>query len=161
MFLRSSIIFAVVSFISFATWALPNCLDNKGKVLADNTEQVIQWKTSTQNQFHSRGHVTGTVGQIYPDQTNHIHFQMQLGNQGHETIEVIYNRGFGKNPEVHTGDTAEVCGDYITTGTDLSHRGSPDGAIIHWVHENPSRRGHPSGYVALNGVVFGTKERSK
>ena len=143
-----------VTIFSASAFALPNCLDNRGQVLGINNDQVLQWKAQTQNQFHSRGHVKGTLARTYPDYTGHSHFEIQIGSNNTDTIEVIYNQSFGELPELTAGQDVEICGDYITTGTQ-GHGASPDGAILHWVHTNPSGQGHPSGYVAIDGVLYG------
>ncbi len=145
----------VVSLLSCISYALPACLDNSGQALSLNNAQVLQWKQANQDQFHSRGHVKGPLVRNYPDYTGHTHFEMQVGPNASDTVEVIYNQSFGQLPTLTPGMDMEVCGDYITTGTQ-GHGASPDGAIIHWVHNNPSGQGHPSGYVAVSGVAYGT-----
>jgi hypothetical protein len=91
---------------------------------------------------------------VIRDHTGHTHFEMQIGPNSDDTIEVVYNQSFGELPPLNPGMEVEVCGDYITTANQ-GHGSSPDGAIIHWVHKSPAGNGHPSGYVAVNGVVYG------
>lgn len=140
--------------VSGIAWALPPCLDNSRNTMDLNNEQVLNWKQHSQDQFHARGYVKGTLTRDYPDHSGHTHFEMQIGPHSDDTIEVIYNQSFGELPALNPGMEIEVCGDYITTGNQ-GHDSSPDGAIIHWVHKSPSGNRHPSGYVAVNGVVYG------
>lgn len=154
MLKRAMLLTGALSLISCFSWALPACLDNAGQALSLNNDQVLQWKAAGQDQFHSRGHVKGSLVRNYPDHTGHTHFEVQIGNDATDTIEVIYNQSFGDLPDLTPGLDVEVCGDYITTGSQ-GNGASPDGAIIHWVHKNPSGHGHPSGYVAINGVAYG------
>jgi len=129
---------------------------NHGQVLPIDNEQVLQWKSSTQNQFHSRGNVSGTVDEVFHDQTGHRHFSLKIGSGPEDHIEVIYNEQFGQMPEPSVGDNAEACGDYITaTSASGGYPPSPDGALIHWVHRSPNPSAHDSGFVIINGVVYG------
>ena len=154
MLKTSFISLLLVTAAAWSAQAQTACLDNSGNALPLNNNQVIQWKTDTQDQFHARAHVTGPISKTYSDYTGHNHFEIQLGPDANDKIEVVYNQGFGDLPDLNVGDSTEICGDYITTGT-VGHDGSPDGAIIHWVHKNPSGHGHPSGYVVVNGVLYG------
>lgn len=140
------------------TTSPPPCKNNKGKELPLNGFQVIEWKHTTANKFEGRAHLKGTVSKIYPDKNGHRHFQMIFNDvkNNEDTIEVIYNESFGKISEIEIDMTVETCGDYITTTKQNGpYPPSPDGAIVHWVHENPSGKGHPDGYVTLNGVLYG------
>ncbi len=139
---------------SFAQSAVPVCMA-AGQVLPVNNELVLQWKTTTQDQFHSRGHVLGHLLQAFPDHSGHHHLEVQIGAGPTDTIEVIYNEGFGTVPAMKAGDVVEACGDYITAKTQAGpYPPSPDGAILHWVHMAPSGS-HESGFFVVNGVVCG------
>ena len=132
----------------------PECL-SKGTVLPVNDSQVINWKTTTPNQYLARAHVQGTIGQIYPNENGHQHFEVILGNQPNDTIEMIYNISFGSIPVLKAGMSVEACGDYITSDAPAGpYPRSPDNAIMHWVHMSNSSK-HDSGFVAVNGVVYG------
>jgi len=135
--------------------AIPECLGDNGPIGVIN-DQVIQWKTSTRNQFLARGHVKGTVRQVYPDHSGHHHFELSIGNNQSDTIEVIYNEDFGATPDIAIGMDVEACGDYITS---IAQSGpyppSPDGAIIHWVHRAPNPQRHASGFIVVNGTLYG------
>jgi hypothetical protein len=134
----------------------PNCMSH-GQPLPLNNEQVVNWKHTSRNSFKSRGHVEGTLGQVYKDATGHRHFQIQIGTNANDTIEVIYNQKFGKIPSsaLQRGAHVETCGDYITSNAKVGRYGaSPDGAIIHWVHESSNDR-HDSGYVMIDGQTYG------
>ncbi|HEX7672794.1 MAG TPA: hypothetical protein VF412_01415 [Bdellovibrio sp.] len=145
---------ALLLVLSTSAFALPNCLDNRGGVLDVNNDQVLQWKADGKLQYHSRGHIKGTFVRSYPEYTGHAHFEVQIGNDNSDTIEIVYNQSFGELPDMQPGQDIEVCGDYITTGYQ-GHGSSPDGAILHWVHQNNSGHGHPSGYVAVDGTLYG------
>ena len=138
-----------------AALAAPVCLDNNGNALDVNNDAVLNWKSTTANQFHARGHIQGTLVKIYPDYTGHHHLEIQIGQNRTDTIEVIYNEDFGATPSYAPGSTVESCGDYITAN---NHGGggapSPDGAILHWVHASDTPR-HPSGYLIIDGVLCG------
>jgi len=137
---------------------LPNhiqCLDNSHQVMGYNNTQIVTWETTTKDQFHDRGMVTGQITTIYPNQTGHTHFAISLGSgQG---IELIYNDEFGALPKLSVGMTVSACGDYITVGPH-AHLPSPMPAIIHWVHYNPGTRDggrHPGGFLVINNQAYG------
>ena len=135
---------------------VPLCM-SQGQPLPVNNEQVLDWKHTSRNQFKSRGHVQGTVGDVYKDASGHRHFQIVLGANAKDTLEVIYNQKFGAIPAsaLKRGALVETCGDYITSNAKAGrYQPSPDGAIIHWVHEATNGR-HDSGYVAIEGTVYG------
>lgn len=130
----------------------PPCLDFNGNVLPQMDQTVINWKETTNNQWKSRAHVTGTVDQIFPDATGHHHFEISMGPDAQDTLEVIYNEGFGATPQIQVGDQIEACGDYVTA---YSGQGaSPSGALIHWIHQSDTPK-HPDGYLMVNGVLYG------
>jgi hypothetical protein len=156
--------------IGGATDAIPNCpavalkQENSGNPgsLAINNAQVLQWKRTTENQRHERGHVQGNVVRVYPDRNGHEHFAIQIGpDQAHDTVEIIYNQDFGAVPDPQVGMAVEACGDYITSTAPSPgpngqvYPASPDGAIVHWVHMAPDRSGHHSGFLMVNGVLTG------
>jgi len=150
----SYVLFALVSVNAFADSA-PDCID-RGVNMPINNDQVIHWKSSTQNSFQARGHVTGPVTKVYPDHSGHHHFQIALSNKPSDTIEVIFNEDFGAVPVISVGMKAEACGDYITSFAQSGpYPASPDGAILHWVHASPRPASHPSGYMMLDGTVYG------
>jgi len=133
----------------------PECI-SRNQPLPVNNEQILQWKQFSKNGFKDRGHIHGTLTKIYKDKSGHRHFQVTIGDGARETIEVIYNQKFGKIPQeqMQVGSEVESCGDYITSNRNGKYEQSPDGAIIHWVHESSNDR-HDSGYVMINGVLFG------
>lgn len=84
---------------------------------------------------------------------------MQIGQNSYDTIEVIYNEMFGKVPSMQIGAQVEACGDYITAkAINGKYRASPDGAILHWVHESTRPGSHASGYMMIDGVVYGDRD---
>lgn len=141
-----------------------DCLDGIGAKLSIDNAQVLRWKTTTVNQFQARGYIVGTVMDIYPNHTGHAHFAIDLdpapGAHVKDAIEVIYNMNFGPLPPVRVGMKVEACGDYITSNAPAgSYPASPTGAIIHWVHKNPRPEGHPSGFLVINGTLYGQDVR--
>jgi hypothetical protein len=137
------------------TTAAPECLAY-GRALPVNNSQVLHWKRTTKNQFRERGNIQGTVTEILADRNGHAHFVIQIGKQKEDTIEVIYNEDFGKMPTPKIGAQVQACGDYITsTAQSGPYPASPAGAIIHWVHMNPSGRGHDAGFTMVDGVLYG------
>ena len=149
--------FLIHSSLAFVPQAsAPDCLDNSGKNITINNAQVIEWKTSTPYQFLARGHVEGIVRDIYPDHTGHHHFAIDLDSNPNDSIEVIYNVGFGELPAIKIGMKVEACGDYITSNAPTGqYQASPNGAIIHWVHRNPKPQGHKSGFLVIDGALYG------
>jgi hypothetical protein len=145
-----STLFLVVS----AQAQSPPC-NAAGQLLPVNNEQVLQWKSSTANQFHSRAHIHGKLAGSLPDHSGHHHLSVQIGPNSGDTVEVIYNEAFGPVPSYSNGSDIEACGDYITSNASAGpYPASPDGAIIHWVHEAPNS-GHESGFVIIDGTVCG------
>ena len=143
-------------FLTTTVLASPPCPDGMGGEIQINNEQVLTWKKSTPNQYLNRAKVKGVVQDIYPERKTHYHFQIKIGPKEKDTLEVIYNIGFGEINRIVPGMNAVACGDYITSNapTDV-YQPSPDGAIIHWLHRSPRPHRHPSGYLELDGVVFG------
>ena len=131
------------------------CLNNAGQILPVDDENVLQMKVSTKNSYLARAHISGVITNLYSDRTGHKHFQLHIGPQVSDTIEVVYNEDFGKTSNVVIGATAEACGDYITSNRDAAFKASPDGAIIHWVHRSPDLNRHASGFLLINGVLVG------
>jgi hypothetical protein len=126
-----------------------------------NNDQVIEWKRTTDNQYHDRGHVKGQIVQVYPDKNGHEHFAIQIGPGKEDTLEIIYNQDFGSVPDPQVGMDVEACGDYITSTApapgpgNVTYPASPDSAILHWVHMAPQRSGHNSGFLWIDGVLTG------
>ncbi len=128
---------------------------NHGQPMAMNNQQVLQWKVSEPNGFLSRGYVQGTVDADFADLTGHHHFSIRIGPGPNDRVEVIYQLNFGMMPEPTIGSQVIACGDFINSFSQSGgYPPSPDGAIIHWVHKNPSGP-HDSGFVILNGVLYG------
>jgi hypothetical protein len=149
----------LLSFLLVATAAkaasAPDCVD-RGVALPIINDQVLHWKTSTPNQFMARARVAGPVTKVYPDHSGHHHFEIQLGAGPADFLEVIFNEAFGAVPAIHAGMQIEACGDYITsTAQSGPYPRSPDDAIIHWVHASPNPTRHPSGYLVIDGVLYG------
>ncbi|QDK45956.1 hypothetical protein DOM22_12745 [Bdellovibrio sp. ZAP7] len=140
--------------IAFATEAAPDCIAN-GQPIPVINEQILLWKKQTKNQYKNRGHIYGVVTNIYQGKASHQHFQVKIGDGPRDTIEVIYNTSFREIDNLRIGGVVEACGDYITSNAKAGHyKPSPDGAILHWVHESTNSR-HDSGYVMVDGVLHG------
>ena len=149
--LTSGLLFSLASFSE----TIPPCLAG-GQELLPNNAAVIGWKSSTQNQYRNRAHIVGTLAKTYQDHSGHHHYSVLIGENQNDTIEVIYNEQFGPVPAADPGTAVEACGDYITSNNSAGHFPvSPDGAIVHWVHQSPNPGTHDSGYLVMNGVVCG------
>jgi hypothetical protein len=133
------------------------CVGKDGKGLQYNNDEVMDWKTSTPDQYIDRSLVAGTVTKVLLTRKTHIHFAIDLDGNRTGDLEVIYNLSFGELPKIEIGSQVIACGDYITVGP-KARQPSPLGAIIHWVHYNPGDRDggrHPHGFVIINGKPFG------
>lgn len=150
------VLLALTANTTFAATPAPNCLGSQGQTLPEMDAQVIIWKTTTANQFLARAHVVGMVSDIYPDHNGHTHFAIALDAKPGDNLEVVYNQSFGALPHLAVGMNVEACGDYITSDAPTSqYPASPAGAIMHWIHRNPKGAGHPSGYLIINGSLYG------
>jgi hypothetical protein len=146
---------SILPLLAFASDAVPPCNAN-GRPIPVNNAQALQWKTSTHNQFRSRSHILGRVEKVYSDQTDHNHFSLQIGPSPSDTIEVIYNIEFGQLPRMAVGMQVEACGDFINSFAQAGpYPPSPDGAIIHWVHYSPTGNQHDSGFLVIDGILYG------
>lgn len=127
-----------------------------GNPIPINNDQVLEWKKNTPNQYRDRGHVSGIVSRIFSNKNDHNHFEIQIGKLPGEVLEVVYNMNFGRLPNIKNGMNVVACGDYITaTQQSGPYPPSPSGAIIHWVHMNPSGKGHESGFLVIDGTIYG------
>lgn len=146
---------SLVPALAFSSDAVPPCMA-RGQAIPVNNAQALKWKTSTANQYTARSHILGRVVKVYPNQTDHNHFSIQIGSGARDTIEVIYNIEFGQLPRMAVGMEVEACGDFINSFAQSGpYPPSPDGAIIHWVHYNPNGKGHDSGYLVIDGMLYG------
>jgi hypothetical protein len=157
MFRSGLSLFALLQLAAFSSLAAgtPDCLSH-GQAIGVNNDQVLKWETTTANQYLDRAHVSGAIVAVYPDHSGHSHFGIQIGPNSSDTIEIIYNQDFGSVPTPTVGQQVEACGDYITSTAQAGpYPPSPDHAIVHWVHEAPNPQKHPSGYLMINGVLYG------
>jgi hypothetical protein len=150
---------ALLGFMAFASGFAQaqtvSCLSH-GSPLAINNTDILNWKATSRNQFRSRAHLSGTFIKRYADQTGHEHFEVQIGSQSSDTIEIIYNQEFGSIPAINPRAVIEACGDYITANASVGgYKASPDGAIVHWVHQSTNPSGHDSGFVMVDGKIYG------
>ncbi len=158
--LRSFVFVTMVLVSADSAWSAqqlyPFC-DASGQNLPVNNAMALKVKATAPNQFKTRAHVAGILSKVYADATGHGHFSIQIGQHADETVEIIYNEEFGALPDkMFPGMKVEACGDLITASAQAGpYPPSPDGAILHWVHFNPSPQGHPSGYLVVNGRVYG------
>ena len=142
------------------------CLANDHGVLPFMNEEVIRWKRETQNQYQDRAFVQGRIVKLIKSRKTHDHLKIQIGRDGSkDTIEIVYNKAFGKLPKIRSGMSIEACGDYITAREKAgNYPPSPEGAIIHWVHINTDgygqlieRERHEDGFLRIDGVVYGNR----
>jgi len=148
-------VFCVLSATAAFADQAPDCLAG-GNVLAINNDQILNWKTTTKNQFEDRAHLSGVVVTVYADHSGHHHMSVRIGPQATDTVEVVYNEDFGSVPSYGPGSQIEACGDYITSYAQSGDfPPSPDGAVVHWIHESPNLEKHPSGFLIIDGVLCG------
>lgn len=141
--------------------ASPQCFDHK-KELSVNNAQVLDWKARSKNGYKARGHVLGRAVRRYAGKRGHEHFAILIGKNATDTIEIVYNKKFGKMPQLRMGSVVEACGDYITSNKQSGpFPASPDGAILHWVHINLGIAGHEHGFVSVDGQVTGLGNHEK
>jgi hypothetical protein len=148
-----------LSRISFASGGVPAC--NGGRTLAPvvpiglSNTQVLRWKLTTPNQFLARALVDGQLVRVLPQETGHAHFEIQIGPNPTDLLEVVYDLQFGPLPPLRIGSVVVACGDYITaTATVGPLPPSPAGAIIHWIHASDSRT-HANGFLIIDNVEYG------
>lgn len=139
---------------------LPVCNDNGARPLSVNNSQVLQLK-AVKNARPVRALVAGKVSQVFRTLCNnkgtcHDHFEIQIGSNENDVLEVVYSSDFGALSKVQVGADVQACGDFINTSAQGPGRGpvSPSGAIIHWVHKSGCMD-HENGYVAIDGKLFG------
>jgi hypothetical protein len=138
------------------------CVDAGGKPMAVDNAQVVKWKTGTRNAWRSRAYVSGKVVRDFGDRNDHAHFEIQIGEGPHATLEVVFNKSFGRLPEIRKDQVVSACGVYITSIAQTGpYPPSESGAIIHWVHHNPSGRGERDGFITIDGVPFGTRAQGR
>lgn len=142
--------------------ALPICLDkDRRPIQGNNNEEVLKWKDTTKNQYLDRALIVGKFVGVLLDRQSHLQIEVDLGQGGNgqgkkDSIEIIYNKEFGAIPGIRPGATIAACGDYITSREQAGrYPPSPAGAIVHWVHASNNPEKHPSGFVAVDGVVYG------
>jgi hypothetical protein len=153
--LALSTVFCVLNATTAFADQAPDCL-SAGNVLAVNNDQILNWKTTTKNSFESRAHISGVVVTVYPDASGHHHMSVRIGEQATDTVEVVYNEDFGSVPAYGPGSQIEACGDYITAFAQAGvFPPSPDGAVVHWIHQSPDLARHASGYLMIDGVLCG------
>jgi hypothetical protein len=140
-----------------AAEALPPCRAH-GQTLQLNNEQVLDWRNSTPNQFRNRGLVSGPVTRIFLDagDGDHVHFEIQIGPEKDDVIEVVFNSEFGNLPDqIELDMPVTACGDYITSNAPTKqYPASPSGALIHWLHFDPDNH-HDDGWMVIGGKVYG------
>ena len=150
----------VPSVAALADDAIPVCPDLDGSALPIMNSTVADWKHSEDNQWRHRARIRGTITDLYSDHSGHHNFGIKITDDAdknpNEAVEVIYNEDFGPVPALSEGMTVEACGDFILDrASQRLRRGPPLGAIIHWVHKNPKGKGHPSGYLWIDGTLCG------
>ena len=144
----------LVPAIGFSAANVPDCMDGQ-EVLPIDNERVLELKNNSANGTLKRAHVQGVINRLFSIRNDHIHFEIIIGKQKRDTLEVIYNRGFGPIPQPRLDMVVEVCGDYITSNArNGKYPPSPSGAIIHWIHKSDNPR-HESGYLLIDGILGG------
>jgi hypothetical protein len=146
----------LISNFAFASDPVPDCIGDDGSTIPVINQQVLYWKQNTANEYLARAHVQGQIVKLLPNETGHNHFEIQIGTDSSDILEVIYDYEFGKLPKLAVGDMIEACGDYITSYAEGNgYKPSPAGALIHWIHISDEPDKHASGYTMVNGSVYG------
>lgn len=136
--------------------AAPDCLDRSGRVLPIDNAKVSQLKQTSKNQYRERAHISGTLTQVYSGNKGHETFEVTMDSTSGDKIEVIYNIEFGDLPTLTPGAKVQACGDYITARERAGrYPPSPNGAVLHWVHRSPNEARHPSGFLLIDGKLYG------
>ncbi len=149
-----TIVALLVTSYASAGQPIPECMGHGTALPVDNAE-VIHWKESTANQTLERAHVQGTIDRLFPTEHGHNHFEIQIGPNATDTLEVVYNISFGALPQLKVGMSIEACGDYITsTHATSQYPASPSGAIIHWIHRSDTPK-HDAGFLMINNALYG------
>lgn len=164
-----SIVFSSAGLLSSAHAYLPNakmpvCMDEAAEMKTDNA-RILRFKRESKNQYMARSFVEGIVLDVGGPRNGHDRFAISIGSGENDTLEIVYNRSFGKMPSIQVGDPVAVCGDYITS---KAHSGryppSPEGAIIHWAHYNPANRSgslnHKHGFIMFGSNLVGFDQAS-
>ena len=73
----------------------PVCVDDQGNILPLDDAQAIAYKTNTPNGSTSRVHASGPITKLYPNASGHNHFEISLGSESGDKLEVVYNISFG------------------------------------------------------------------
>jgi hypothetical protein len=144
---------------------LPTCLDkNRQAIRGDNNAEVLRWKEQTKNQYKDRALISGVLVGVILDRKSHLHLEVNLtgdenSKDAREHIEIVYNKSFGEVAAVSPGMKVQACGDYITSNEQSGpYKPSPMGAIVHWVHKSNTPDRHASGFLAIDGKVYGLED---
>jgi hypothetical protein len=174
---------ALASCLSLQAFAAdaPECL-LKGQPLPVNNAEVSALKAKYYKNggyVLGRAHIKGVISKAYEEFHRVTPYKMPNGNielaklarydqqylkviidtlnGGKDTVTVYYNEEFGPLKEVTTkqleGKAIEVCG--VLAVPVRESLITPDNAIVHWTHENPNPHGIESGYLIIDGEVFG------
>lgn len=143
---------------------LPPCVDFDRRPLEVNNHEVIRWKEQSPNQYKDRALINGTLVRVIKERKSHLHIEVDLTPQSQygdaEHIEIIYNREFGDVDDIREGDEVSACGDYITAREKAGpYPPSPVGAVLHWVHESNNPGKHAHGFLAIDGILYGSEGR--
>lgn len=155
--MRNFLLVLLVAF-SPSLWAddLPACVGTDGVTLPVNNGEILRWKFSTANHFKAPAHARGVLTRFFSNRSRHQHFEIQIGIQTQDTVEIVYSSKFGNLPRLEVGSVVEACGDYLTANAPYdTFEASPSGAIIHWVHRSSNPDRHPSGFLAIDDVAYG------
>ncbi|MCO5141825.1 MAG: hypothetical protein M9962_01900 [Oligoflexia bacterium] len=157
-----TLFFTILFGFQSAVAALPECKDQNRKPMRENNRQVLDWKRSSKNQFKSRALIVGELKSTILNRGSHLHLQVDLFKDiGDETdtidhIEIVYNKSFGNITNLQPGAEVVACGDYITAREKAgNYPPSPMGAIVHWVHASNNPQKHSSGYLLIDGELYG------
>lgn len=159
-------LFALIFSVSALAAPAPlNCPQRSGQPMDVNNDQVLQWKKKSATEFvRSRAHITGSVVKVVPPgkginiekdsdkfHKRHQRYQVQIGPEKTDTIDVFYNGRYGPRPALKKGDKIEACGEFAA---DSSPRTGEPFAVVYWVHA-ARLFPHTEGFMTSRGKVFG------
>jgi hypothetical protein len=132
--------------------ATPDCVKS-GDTLSINNTEILKLKVTTEDGTPAGAYVEGTYMKKYASSDFGRHFQMKIGPQTQDTIEVYYSDD-AKLPSLRSGDHLVVCGRYATNRNGFyGNPKSPDGAYINQTSTAWSEYAE-DGFILVNGRLY-------
>jgi hypothetical protein len=131
-----------------------DCIGENGQALSIDNQRALDLKKKAASGKAYRARIQGKVVSDSHQRCSsrsgscHAHFEIQIGPNKADTVEVVYSEDFGQMKEPSVGESVEACGDFLNTSGQRNSGSS--GAIIHWVHRS-NCMDHEHGYVLVEG----------